>query len=246
MTGKRTTSKALPGYWDRDLATTAWLNYANGRYPDALRGFSVIVAKHPEAGLRLDRAMVYVQVGRYDSATADVEAILAAMRQADAKVLVHRYESKAFFEYALGLLYAAQGKFDDAAQAQARALEEDLSFYSAHDALARVASLRMDRDAALREHGLAAELAGDDPVMHLHYGQALLGAKRDSEAVVELRKVVALDPWYADGHFALAMALEARGDASGATTEYGSYVLLAPRRDAQRIADARERMNRAH
>ena len=136
----------LPGNWNTYPYTQGWIEYTNQHYALAIDNFTVSLGSGDEYyWRRYDIALVYTQIGRYDSAAAHMELLLATMRKQDRKSLVYFYQSKAMYEYALGLLYMAQGKFGDAREAQARAIQEDLAFAPAHAALGRIAAIRATR-----------------------------------------------------------------------------------------------------
>jgi predicted Zn-dependent protease len=86
------------------------------------------------------------------------------------------------------------------------------------------------------------ELAPDDPVLRVRFGDALTGAGRAAEAVEHLRRAVALEPAYAAGYESLGRALAASGERAAALDAYAAYLERAPRRDAARIAAVRRRV----
>ena len=224
----------------RDPVSQGWIAYANGFYPRALEEFGAAVTTYPEyPWIHYDVALVYTQMGRYDSAAMQIESLLAALRSTEKKQVVHLYESKEMMEYALGLLYAARGRLADARQAQERALEENLAFAPAHAALAQLAGARGDTGTAVRELALAVELAPGDGAMRYWYGNALTQAQRPAEALEQLTLALKLEPYFADVQFSLAAAYAARSDSAKAVAEYAEYVKHAPRSASQRIDQAR-------
>jgi len=233
----------LPGGWHDDPVTNGWLAYANGFYPKALDYFGAAVRGNPDRWwLRYDVALVYTQVGRYDSAAMQVEAMLEQLRSVDRAKLVHVYESKEMFEYALGLLYAARGKYRDAREAQERALEENLAFAPAHVAMGQLAAARGDTGAAATEFGLAVELSPADGAMRYWYGVALVKAQRGADAVAQLTEAVRLEPYFADGYLALGDARALAGDGAKAAAAYAEFLKRAPRSESANIDRAKRRL----
>ncbi len=136
----------------------------------------------------------------------------------------------------------SQGKTAEAREAQARALQENLGFAPAHAELGRLARLRNDDRTAADEYGLAVELAPADGAMRYWYGKALLRAKRTDEAAEQLRTAVRLEPYFADPYLTLGAAYEAKSDSVKAIASYQEFVKRAPRRAADNIAFATQRI----
>jgi len=224
--------------WNR-----AWIAYASGFYPRALEYFTAAVRAEPDSlGYRFEVALVYSQIGQYDSATAVLRELVRLMEQSDRKRLVYVYESKEMYQYALGLLEAARGHLGAAREAQEKALQENLAFAPAHAALGQLATARHDRDGAVNEYRLAVELAPNDPVFILRYADALLRADQPQDALPHLKKVVQLEPYYAEGYVTLAATYAALSDTANAITAYNDYLKRAPLNSAEKIATVRDRL----
>jgi tetratricopeptide (TPR) repeat protein len=233
----------LPGEWNTYPYTRGWIEYTNQHYALAIDNFTVSLGSGDQYyWRRYDIALVYTQVGRYDSAAAQMELLLATMRKQDRKSLIYFYQSKAMYEYALGLLYMAQGKFGDAREAQARAIQEDLAFAPAHAALGRIAAIRRDTATAVSEYATAVELAPRDGAMRYWYGGALLRAMRPVEGAEQLRQAVRLEPYFADSYMALGSAYESLADTAKAVAAYGDFIKWAPKRYADNVARAQSRL----
>ncbi len=236
--------KAFSGGYAPDLLSQGWVNYVNQRYPDAIAGFTAALGDGKKGRYRIhfEIALVYTQMSRYDSASRHMEQLLDAMRSDDRKHIVYLYNSKEMFEYALGLLYAAQGKFADAREAQSRALEENLGFAPAHAELARLALMRADNKTAAEEYAQAVELAPADGALRYWYGKALLRAKRTEEGAEQLRTAVRLEPYFADPYLSLGAAYDTQNDTTKAIAAYTEFAKRAPRRAAQNISFALSRI----
>lgn len=224
----------LDGEWRRNRATQAWLAYATGDYPRAADLFARVVQGSPErnAEYRYARALVLVALSRYDSAQAELEALLAELRRRDATEVQSTYESKDIIEHAIGLIHLAAGRVQPAREAMQRALVENAAYAPARAGLAKVA-LAVGRPAdAVAEYEQAVEVAPDDDVLRHEYGEALLAAGRAAEAVPHLRGVVSREPHWAAARLSLARALDRAGEGAEAAEAYRAYAARAPAREA--------------
>lgn len=199
-------------------------------------------AKDPSF-LFIERGRVNALQGRNDDAIADFSSALERMAQDEDKKdeEVIFYSSKALHHYSVGLLQVRKGAKDKAREALGNAMTEDLAFYPAHVELSRLALIDHDTATAVSEMALAAELAPTEAHVLLKQGQLLLVVGQHAEALVPLRKAVDLEPYYAEPHHAIGVALEQAGDAVGAKVAYERFLALAARRHALR-ADATNRL----
>lgn len=225
-------------------ATIGFMNYGEGDFGRAADQFGWLVRGNPGRNVRFRhwRALSFVGAGQVDSAAAEISELLRVLRATDAQGLAYYYESKALYEYALGLLHEAQNRPADARRAFERALEEDLAMYPARSGLARL-SLRERKAAEAVQHlAQAVEIAPEDALMHFEYANALMSANRRDEAIPRYQQVIAMEPYYADPYLRLAVALQNAGQREGALAAYRAYLERAPRRQAQDIRRATERV----
>lgn len=227
-----------------DGATTAFMNYGRGDFGQAASGFGRVVRGNPDrnARFRYWRALAFVGGGQLDSAAVELTQLLQALRSEDEAQVGEYYESKAMFEFALGMLLDARGRPADARRAWERALEEDLAMYPARAALGRMA-LRERRASEAVEHLAAAvELAPGDAVMHYEYGNALISANRRDDAIAAYLRATQLEPHWADPYLRLGLVLDHAGQPGKAVAAYRTYLERAPRRQAEEIRRATERL----
>jgi predicted Zn-dependent protease len=226
----------LPGNWRDDLVTRAWISYANAELPTALEQFGKAVQRDPKrfGYLRFNRASAFVNLGRGDSASAEVATLLAQLRAEDNATLGDGYQSKELLEYAQGLLHQQARRARAAREAFGRAVTENPGFTPARAALADLATAARDTATALLEYSTAIEVDPKDVMIRLGYGKALLAAARPADAVVQLQRAVSLDPMYAASYYWLGTALEVVSDAANARLAYAQYLARAPRADAWR------------
>jgi tetratricopeptide (TPR) repeat protein len=229
----------------------AWLDYAQGRFPQALALYdSVLADSSPHVKKRdstavarfrdfvasevhAQRAQIYYLLDRPDSALIEMTTALRGMREHDSTDVVILYRSKAMYQQALGLIYEKLHKPDLARDAYAQALQEDLSYFAAHTRLAEIALTRSDTATALSEMDLAVQIQPNDPVLRYRYADALVHARRDGDAVVQLRKAIVLDPYYGAPYLLFARIADAEQYTDDAVAEYRNYLAVAARTDRQ-------------
>ncbi|HEV8399277.1 MAG TPA: tetratricopeptide repeat protein [Gemmatimonadales bacterium] len=231
----------LPGRWIADLGMQGWLAYAGGDYPRALERFARLIARDPDKHVwtRYYRALAFMPMQQYDSAGAEMRALIATLRRMDTTGTTSAvYESKELVEYGIGLLAFVQGDNAGAQAAFERALQENLGFGPAHMELGDLATTRRDWASAAREYAAAVELAPDDPWLRSRYGAVLASAGRSAEAVDQLWRAIELEPYYADSYLTLGTALEVTGDRAGAIHALEDFLARAPRRATDEITRA--------
>ena len=225
--------------------TRGWVAYSEGKMEDALAFYDLAMQRVKNKGyIRIERGRALTMQGLLPRAIAEFSLASVDLKQleADKEENVVFYNSSALVEHSLGVLYARSGQVDSAKAALGRAITEDLSYFAAHMELGRIALVEKDTTTAISELGLAAELATDEPWVHYLHGSTLLSAGQDADAVVALKKAIALEPFHAESYFALAQALEKGGDRPSALAAYTHYLAIAPRRDQQRRTIATERV----
>ena len=225
-----------------DGATIAFVNYGRGNFDRAADQFGAIIGRNPGRNVRFRhwRALAFVGAGQMDSAAAEIESLLRVLRETESERGAYYYESKALYEYGLGMLREGSGKRSPARRAYERALEEDLSFYPAWAALGRLALLERRASQAVEHLAQAVAIAPDDPVMHLEYANALMAANRRDDAIEHYRSAILMEPHYADPYLRLGIALQNAGNREGALAAYRAYLERAPRRQVQEIRRATE------
>jgi len=243
----------------RSTANQAWLNYAQGRFPEALAMYArVLTDSGPRAKGRdstaivqfrelvtsevhAQRGRIFYLLGDLDSARIEISAALASMRERDSRELVMLYQSKAVYQHALGIIYERQKQYDLARDAYGQALQEDLSYYAAHSHLAQLELAKGDTSTALSEMDVAIQLQPGDPVLRYRYADVLVHARRDGDAAVQLRKAIALDPDYGAPHLLFARIADVEQYTDDAIDEYRKYLAVAARTDKQLLV-ARARL----
>jgi cytochrome c-type biogenesis protein CcmH/NrfG len=235
----------------RGEANFAWLQYSQNHLPEALATYakvltdttkprwarardSLAIRKHRQAlaiEMHAQRAKIFYLLDDMDSAATEMNTALEGMREHDEKEQTFFYRSKAMYLQALGMIYQRANKVDSARAAYGRALEEDLSFYAAHTHLAQLDLARHDTAGALAEMDLAVQLNPSDPVVRYSYAEILVHAKRDGDAAAQLKKAIALDPYYGAPHLLLALIADVEQYTEDAVSEYTTYVAVASKKD---------------
>jgi tetratricopeptide (TPR) repeat protein len=234
----------------QDSKHSAWQSYSQGRFPEALDQYAKQLKdlertktkrnkrEHEDdaSEIHAERSRIFYLIGNMDSSLTEMNAAMAGLRERDTKETVILYESKAMYDQSLGMIHEQAKHFDLAREAYAHALEEDLSYFSAHTRLAMLQLAQGDTTSALTEMDLAVQLQPNDPVLRYAYGTALIRARRDGEAAGQLMKAIAADPYYAAPHLMLARMADVEQYTDDAVKEYQQYLALSPQSDPQAAA----------
>ncbi|HEX2095139.1 MAG TPA: tetratricopeptide repeat protein [Longimicrobiaceae bacterium] len=219
-------------------STRAWVAYGDGRFPEALSLYATALRGargRSRSGIHAERARIFLLVGRPDSAVAEMTRAVEQMRERDDRDLVFLYESKALYEHSIGVMLEQQGNAAGAREAYGRALQEDLSYYPAHVALASLALSAGDTTTALSEMDLAVQIRGDEPTVLHTYGHMLAAIGRTDEAAAQFRRAIAAEPYYAEPYLLLGIMLERKGDVAGALEQYRAFLARASRNHQFRV-----------
>ena len=223
--------------WLRDAPSEfrGWLAYGDGQFDRAL-GYYASAEKSAKfkAGLRVERGRIFGMTGQLDSAIAQFRLALTEMRTRDTKDLVFFYDSKALFEHTIGTILEQQNDLTGAREEYGKALQEDLSFYQAHQRLGLLALGMNDTATALSELDLAVQIAGDEPFLRYVYGWSLGAAGKFTEATEQLTKAIELEPYFALPQVALGQVYERLGDGKKAHAAYTAYLARSSHTDSQR------------
>jgi tetratricopeptide (TPR) repeat protein len=144
------------------------------------------------------------------------------------------YESRAVYEHSIAVLHERRRDTAAARAAYGRALSEDLAYYPAHARLGVLAYASGDTSTALREIGLALELAGGQPALHFSYAFVLAAAGRLDEAVDQLSAALAAESNYALPYWLLGRIRDGEHRPREALEHYRAYLARAARRAPQR------------
>ncbi|HEV7588970.1 MAG TPA: tetratricopeptide repeat protein [Longimicrobium sp.] len=216
-----------------DPDTRGYVAYVNGRFAEAREWLerATRTAGHHRSRARADLARVlYLGGERQRSAEVMAEAI-GDMRREDERDLVFAYESKALLEHSVAIAREELGDRAGAREAYGRALQEDLAFYPAHVRLGKLALAAGDTAAAVAELALAAQAAPDDGAVAYDYAVVAAAAGRLADALPQLERSVALEPWFAAPHLLIGRIYDASGMRTEAIQHLNDFVSRAPRDD---------------
>jgi Tfp pilus assembly protein PilF len=215
----------------RDRLLVGIVNFNRGCYAQAIDAYKEALAKDSSLlGVHMDMARANYYLHHYDQAVVELQVVLDSLRARDAKYLFRFYESKAMFEYMIGMVYLRARQPGPAREAFGRALTEDLSFYSAHVRLGDIASDEGKVQTAATEYGLAAELKPEDGSVHYYQGEALVRLHMFDQAEQPLREAIRLEPYWAQPYFQLGLALEGQGKPAEAIDAFEDFLARCPRR----------------
>lgn len=210
-----------------------------GRLPEALRAYDAALRERRRGEslreLRHERARMFALVHNDSMAMVELgHAIEAHVDEEESGgELVGFYRNKALLEHSLGLIHERRGDLPLAAEAYARALVEDLSYYPAHRRMGLVALTLGDTATAVQELALAAEAGREDPTVLMAYGALLSRVGRAEEAEALLARATELAPYYAEPWLVLGVLREWRR-APGAVDAYRGFLAHARRDDPRR------------
>jgi len=185
-------------------------------------------------GIHKDLAQLFYTTGAFDSSLVHLNAALDELRRRDADRLVRFYESKEFFEHAIGVIHELRGDLVAAREAYGRAMQEDLSYYPAHLRLGLLALAAGDTVQALQELNLAVEVAPAEGTLRVTYGALLAQVGRLDEAVAHLRKAVELEPYYPLPYYVLGRLGESLRRRDQALDDYRAFLARASQRHSRR------------
>jgi hypothetical protein len=189
-----------------------------------------------KAEIHAERAKLFYSVANYDSALAELNEALSELRRRDTVGFTHFYISRELMEHAIGVIHEAAGDTADARAAYGRALQENLAYAPAHVRLAGLDLLAHDSVKALAEFDVAVQVAPNEAPLRAAYALALVQVGRRDEAVVQLRRAVELEPYYAVPHYVLGFVAELAGNRDEALAGYRAFLARAARRDPIRRA----------
>ena len=218
--------------------------YTAGNFPKALHDLAVDLPGYKEKWpIYSERGRIFYMIGGYDSAGAQLALARDELEHLNTDKLLPVYLSKATYDRMLGMVAQKQGKSDAAREAFGRALAEDLSYAPAHISLSDIDFAKGDTVAALSEMDIAAQLAPSDGYLAYEYGRALLMAGHDAEALEQMTRAVALEPYYAEPHVLMGAIYDRSNYATEALAAYTAYVTLANHND-QRVDLVQARINK--
>ena len=167
---------------------------AGGQLPDARQRLNTIVQQDPTNGaVALKLARVCESLKEWDCAGSAFQLAAANVSGPD----------KAEALAGLAAAHFRGGRFPDAAENARAALALNPSLAAAHVTLA-TSLVRSGAPEAVAAAQKAVEVAPTNVAVHLALGQALVAAKKETEAEASFRKVAELDPKSAEAHASLA------------------------------------------
>ena len=228
---------------DAPPSLRAVLAVAEHNFPKAIDLYRDALQRQRSGAAEIHESLanIFFFIGKGDSARVELGAALHILRQEDKKDFVYLYESKAALEHGVGLVSEQLGQLDSAREAYGRALQEDLSYYPSHMRLGLLAFGAADTATALSELDLAVQIQADDPWLLTIYGALLAEAKRYPEAETQLRKAIAVEPFYAMSYFVLGRIADFTNRPSDAIVHYRSYLAHVHAREP-RAATVRQRL----
>lgn len=210
-----------------------------GQLLDALRAYDEALRERRRhkslREIRYERARMFALAGNDSMALVELQHAIDAHvdEEESGDEVVSFYRNKALLEHSRGLVHERKGDMALAAEAYARALVEDLSYYPAHRRMAVVALSMGDTATAVQELALAAQTGSQDPTVHMAYGALLYVVGRHEESDAALLRATELAPWYAEPWIVLGVVRDRRGD-ERAKEAFREFLARARRDDPRR------------
>lgn len=192
----------------RDPVERGFAAYLMRDFPLAVKSWGDALVQHPERiDLRMHRAYVFYHQGQYDSAAAEIRAMIAFAARADTGLVLVRPSADMFY-YALGLALENAGDTAGAKDAYGQALAENLGMWIVHVRLGNLLLVHGDTAGALTETRTAVDIEPRNPWLAAYYGGALYQAGLADQAVHELQRAVGLDAHYSTPYYDLGVAYD--------------------------------------
>ncbi len=210
---------------------------SDGNNTRALDLYASAARQNPkDADIRISRGRLFLQIGKADSAVAELTQALDLLQKQDKKEFIAYYNSKAMLQTSIGLAHQQLGDAAAAKEAFSRALQEDLAYYPAHVNLGFLALDQKDTTTAITELDLAVQLRADDGALRDQYGFVLLQAGKPDAALEQFKKAAELEPFYALPHRHIGEAYEKASDTKSAVEAYRLFLARSWREDPNREA----------
>jgi tetratricopeptide (TPR) repeat protein len=205
-------------------------------YKGALEKWAVVVRTQPTLYfVHQLRSEAWFAMQGYDSAIAELRIMGDSLAKREASEVALDFDGRAMVLHSIGYLYVQKSDYAAATQAYKAALEVDFGFYMAHARLAGIAMQRNDLLTARSEMELALQQNDSDPFLLFGYGYVLSVTNQTDQAIVQLRKAIAVDPYYAAPYAMLGRLLESQGRSAEALTAYQGFIDHAARSDPELV-----------
>jgi tetratricopeptide (TPR) repeat protein len=225
-----------------DPRQRAWRAYGLSEYPAALVLLDTVLrASTHQAIVHAERGRIFYQSGNADSTIAAFSQAAAQWRPESTDYSTVVYDSKALYEFSLGIMYERVRRSDSARAAYGRAIEADPSYAPAFVRLSELDLAQGDTAKALGELDLAAQAQPRNGALAFLYASVLVKAGHDPEAIEQLRKAVVFEPYYAAPRMLIATVFDAAGMNRQAVQWYSEFLRVASRHDPE-SAHARDRI----
>lgn len=230
-------------FYERNPTLVAVVFFDNNCLEQAADFYGRAIQRAPDQlWLRLDRARSMIFRRQYRAGVSELRVILDSLRARDEQYFSRVYQSKAFFEYMVGVALLRASDLNGARAAFGQALTEDLAYWPAHARLGDVAAAQGNLGEAASEYDLAVGLRSDDGALRFKFGVVLLRADRLDDAEAQLRAAIRLEPYWMEPYGQLAVCLDRQNRQADAIAAYREYALRVPHRLSSRRDQALTRV----
>ncbi|MCU0622389.1 MAG: hypothetical protein MUF53_00850, partial [Gemmatimonadaceae bacterium] len=194
--------------------------------------------------LRLNRARIFRALGTRDSAIAELQRAIkdrpGSDQQAKGRTVV-LFVPLAMLYHALGILHTEGGADSLARGAFEQAIAEDASFWPAQVRLAVLARQRGDTAAAIAGLQLAVQTSPDEVLPQFELAVAQVMSGDAAAALRSLKRVEAMEPWFALPYLLQARLYEQAEYTDEAVAAYAAFVARAPKGPERDAAEAKRK-----
>lgn len=229
----------------RDPLIAALVAERSGRVLQALNAWGQAAdQRKADWSLRLNRARIFRALNNRDSAIAELRRAIKERPGSEAQAkgnTVVLFVPVAMLHHALGILHAEAGADSLAKPAFEQAIAEDASFWPAQVRLAVLARGRGDSAAAIAGLQLAVQTSPGEVLPQFELAVAYVMSGDGAAALKSLKRVEALEPWFALPYLLQARLYEQAEYTEEAVAAYDAFVARAPVGPERDAAIARRR-----
>ena len=187
-----------------------------GNYDEAIVHYQDVIQKYNAPAARYNLAYALRRKGDYDGAIREY------------KIFLQSDPSNALVHYAIGFMFAEQGKGDESAAYLQKATEIKPDFLEAHESLGRLFAAQRKFDRAIRHFSEALRIAPGVAELHFNLGYVYAAQGQLELAAMEYETVIGMQPNNYIAHDRLGTVLAKLGRAQEALQHFRYALKINP------------------
>ena len=187
-----------------------------GNYDEAIVHYQDVIQKYNAPAARYNLAYALRRKGDYDGAIREY------------KIFLQSDPSNALVHYAIGFMFAEQGKGDESAAYLQKATEIKPDFLEAHESLGRLFAAQRKFDRAIRHFSEALRIAPGVAELHFNLGYVYAAQGQLELAAMEYETVIGMQPNNYIAHDHLGTVLAKLGRAQEALQHFRYALKINP------------------